>query len=448
MGRVTGYYESNTPTIMDLYRYGSPGQLQWTPDAPAYFSLDGGNSRLASFSLSAEAVRNNSAETDYSDWLADNLTTNDPFNAFVSSSPVNSLTLTDRREMDVLGFTLASGGSGNGTSFADPAPQLSAFAPTTGWSSEVTYPRELADVDGDGMADIVGFGANGAWVSLATGNGHFGAPVFESTAFAPTTGWNSNTTYPRELADVNGDHMADIVGFGASGVWVALATGGGGFAAPVFESTAFAPTTGWNSDVTYPRELADVNGDHMADIVAFGSMGVWVSLATGGGGFATPVFESTAFAPTTGWNNNDQYPRELADVNGDHMADIVGFGATGVWVSLASGGGGFATPVFESTAFAPTTGWNSNDQYPRELADINGDHMADIVGFGATGVWVSLATGNGQFAAPAFDLPLLAQSDGWSNQTSFPRELADVTGDHHADIVGFGSTGVWVSQHG
>jgi hypothetical protein len=33
----------------------------------------------------------------------------------------------------------------------------------------------------------------------------------------------------------------------------------------------------------------------------------------------------------------------------------------------------------------------SQDTYPRAVADVNGDHRADIVGFGNTGVYVSLS---------------------------------------------------------
>ena len=40
---------------------------------------------------------------------------------------------------------------------------------------------------------------------------------------------------------------------------------------------------------SFTRELADVNGDGMEDIVGFGNAGVLVSLATGGGNFATPT---------------------------------------------------------------------------------------------------------------------------------------------------------------
>jgi hypothetical protein len=52
--------------------------------------------------------------------------------------------------------------------FALPAFQLSAFGLSAGgWSSDNTYPRELADVSGDGKADIVGFSSARVYESLA-----------------------------------------------------------------------------------------------------------------------------------------------------------------------------------------------------------------------------------------------------------------------------------------
>ena len=76
-------------------------------------------------------------------------------------------------------------------------------------------------MNGDGTADIVGFGNAGVYVSLATGNGHFAAPTYELAAFGPAVGgWSSDNLYKRELADVNGDGTADIVGFGNAGVYV------------------------------------------------------------------------------------------------------------------------------------------------------------------------------------------------------------------------------------
>jgi hypothetical protein len=146
------------------------------------------------------------------------------------------------------------------------------------------------------------------------------------------------TSYPRQVADVNGDHMADIVGFGKDGVWVALAAGGGSFGQPIFQLGVFAPKDGWVSDNTYPRDVADVNNDGMADIVGFGENGAWVAFAKGGGAFGTPSLQLGTFAHSAGgWTSEDAYPRQMADVNGDHAADIVGFGQNGVWEALSNG---------------------------------------------------------------------------------------------------------------
>jgi Ca2+-binding RTX toxin-like protein len=94
MGRMTAYYEGGVPTIMDLYRYGSPGHFQWAGGQPAYLSIDGGVTKLANFDTG----------NDYGDFAVDSLTPNDPFDW--SGASVNTLTSLDIRLMDVLGFSL------------------------------------------------------------------------------------------------------------------------------------------------------------------------------------------------------------------------------------------------------------------------------------------------------------------------------------------------------
>jgi hypothetical protein len=63
---------------------------------------------------------------------------------------------------------------------------------------------------------------------------------------------------------------------------------------------------GWGDQATYPVALGDVNGDGMDDIVGFGSAGVYVSLATGGGNFAEPILALSAFGADAGWGNQDR----------------------------------------------------------------------------------------------------------------------------------------------
>jgi pimeloyl-ACP methyl ester carboxylesterase len=326
---------------------------------------------------------------------------------------------------------------------------LANFAPDAGgWVNDTIYPRELADVNHDGMVDIVGFGEGGVYVALAKEGGSFGPSSFTLANFAPSAGgWINNTIYPRELADVDGDGVPDIVGFGESGVYVALATGDGSFGSSSFKLANFAPGAGgWSNNSIYARELADVDGDGKADIVGFGQDGVYVALATGGGSFGPSAFKLANFAPGAGgWTNNDQFPRFLADVNGDHMADIVGFGDGGVYVALATGGGSFGPSSFQLANFGPSAGgWINQNIYPRELADVNGDHMADIIGFGEGGVYVALATGGGSFGPSSLQIANFGPSaGGWTSENTYPRLLADVNHDGAADIVGFGQNGVY-----
>lgn len=318
-----------------------------------------------------------------------------------------------------------------------------------GWNSETKYPRHLADINGDGKADIVGFGEHGAYLSLANGTGGFGAVGLGLKWFAPSAGgWTDDSRYPRHLADVNGDGRADIVGFGENAVFVSLANSQGGFGSVGIGLQWFTPSAGgWSNDERYPRHLADVNGDGYADIVGFGEHAVYVSLGNGQGGFGSVGVGLKWFTPSSGgWANDDKYPRMLADINGDGKADIVGFGEHAVFTALADGQGGFGPVNIALQWFTPSSGgWSSEDRYPRMLADINGDGRADIVGFGENAMYYALADVNGGFShvdiGPRWFTP--SAGDYASNDTT-PRYLADITGDGKADIVAFSPDGVVV----
>jgi Ca2+-binding RTX toxin-like protein len=85
----------------------------------------------------------------------------------------------------------------------------------------------------------------------------------------------------------------------------------------------------------------------------------------------------------------------VADVNGDGRADIVGFGGADVYVALGQSNGTFGTATKAHDQFTVNGGgWTSFDEYPRQVADVNGDGRADIVGFAGDGVYVALAQDN------------------------------------------------------
>ena len=141
----------------------------------------------------------------------------------------------------------------------------------------------------------------------------------------------------------------------------------------------------------------------------------------------------------------EKHPRFLADLTGDGRADVVGFGTQGVWVSLNNGDGTFGAVHKVIDNFAYEAGGWRVEKHPRFLADLTGDGRADVVGFGTHGVWVSLNNGDGTFGPLQMVVPNFAyEAGGWRVQ-KHPRLLADLNGDGRADIVGFGNDGVWIS---
>jgi len=299
------------------------------------------------------------------------------------------------------------------------------------------YPKMMIDVNGDGRPDEVSFGDDGIYVSLNTGSG-FAAPTEWVAGYGASVGWNNSNTYPIALVDINGDGLPDVVGFNGDGVVVALNTGSG-FADPTFWSYDYCANKGWNNNAVDPRFLIDVNGDGLPDVVGFGSDGsMYISLNTGSG-----------FGPATSYSSNISqtsdgiYPLMAVDVNGDGRTDIVSFGQDGIYVSLNTGSG-FAPATQWTSEFGANVGWNNSNAAPVILTDVNGDGLADVVGFGGDGVWVALNTGSGFGPASIWSYDYGANL-GWANDTVSPRTLVDVNGDGLPDVVGLAGFGVWVS---
>ncbi len=319
-----------------------------------------------------------------------------------------------------------------------------------GWSSFDKFPRQVADVNGDGRADIIGFGQNATFVSLGQANGTFANAITAINIYSVTGGgWSSFDKFPRQVADVNGDGRADIIGFGQNATFVSLGQANGTFANAITAINIYSVTGGgWSSFDKFPRQVADVNGDGRADIIGFGQNATFVSLGQANGTFANAITAINIYSVTGGgWSSFDKFPRQVADVNGDGRADIIGFGQNATFVSLGQANGTFANAITAINIYSVTGGgWSSFDKFPRQVADVNGDGRADIIGFGNNATFVSLGQANGTFTNP-----VIATSDysvtggGWSSFGRFPRQVADVNGDGRADIIGFGQNATFVS---
>ncbi|HEY4167835.1 MAG TPA: alkaline phosphatase family protein [Reyranella sp.] len=333
---------------------------------------------------------------------------------------------------------------GNAPLHATVAATTAARAPggtviTNAGPGNVVLPRSVPG------ADVAGFGDDGIWIALSHGDGQFGpaALVLQNLGF--NQGWRIDR-HPRVLADLNGDGLSDIVGFGDAGVWTVLCAG-----QPSSDKASIGPlkfvlanfgySQGWRV-AQHPRLLADLTGDKRADIVGFGNDGMWVALGRGDGGFADAKLAINDFGFNQGWRT-DVHERLTGDLTGDGKVDLVAFGNDGVWTALSRGDGSFTPAKLVVANFGANQGWRTS-QHPRFVADLRGNRHADLIGFGNDGVWTALGNGDGTFAAPRFVLANFGVNQGWT-VANHPRFLADTTGDGRPDIVGFGNDGVWVA---
>ncbi|GAA0925337.1 hypothetical protein GCM10009558_037650 [Virgisporangium aurantiacum] len=372
------------------------------------------------------------------------------------------------------------------------------FGLSTNWFYD--NPRFVADITGEGRADVVGFGPQGVYVAVANADGSFGSVNLAVNNLGFNQGWRRNE-HPRWVQDITGDGRADVVGIGFAGVWTAVSHGDGTFGPATFVLEKFGLRDRQQDTKLF---LADTNNDKCDDIVSIYNSQTLVSLADCAGGYAQPTLATTVFdffnfdwryfqvadvtgdgraeilAATTfgdlgpiqlvistrradGTYNNPvpagaNFPNgavavptreNLVDVTNDGRRDLVLFDAPvpewGVYTARAQAGAHFADFIRATPDFGGNQGWTPN-RHLRLVADLNDDGRGDIVGFGEDGVYTALATTGGMFATPNhMVLPQFGANAGWDWNIDTPRVLADINGDRRADIVAFGTGGVYTA---
>lgn len=298
--------------------------------------------------------------------------------------------------------------------------------------------RVMADVTGDGRADVVGFGVDGVWVSKNTVNG-----FEDGTRWIKDYHGNAKWTpdkYVRTLADVNGDGKADIVAFGYSAVLVSLSSGTSFGPQGIWYSGDFCSTKGWDVN-KHRRQLHDVDGDGYRDIIAARDGNIYwaknnYNPTTGQTGFGTKQILASDL-----YKEEDlslpSHDLTFGEFDGDGKADVIYFAPNSVYLYQQSQTG------FRAIQTIPFgQGWKKST-LPRMVADVNNDGKDDIIGFAESGVWVHILGGTGMqnWVANYGSGP---NAGGWDSSRHF-RTMADLNNDGCADVIGFGEQSVFVS---
>lgn len=295
-----------------------------------------------------------------------------------------------------------------------------------------------SDVNGDGYADVVTLVEGTVHTFLGSPSRTLIAapPVFAGTMGSALHGGSGHLVI--DVADVDGDTLADLVTAHDSGaVYVYRGAPAGVFDAGITSLVGTYPVATATTSGFDPIAVADVDGDGRGDLVSerAGSVYVHPGHADGTFGPATESFAGTyASARLTGIGH---LAIDVADVTGDGRADLVTQHSSGtayVFPGLATRKFGTAVASFAGT-FAPALADGSGFE-PIGVADVTGDGRADLVALhtnGTANVYAGTKTGAFGTRTESFAGTMATSLFGGAGHDVFA--VLDVDGDGHADLV-------------
>lgn len=285
------------------------------------------------------------------------------------------------------------------STMADAAPWMGAnfTAHQVGASPRAVV---VADLDGDGTADLAcaNYDASSVTVLFGEGGGRFGSRLDLATGDGPRA-------LLAEDLDVDGRRDLVTANAGASTLSILRGLGGRGFAA--------------HSDLVvggacYGVAAGDLNGDGRRDLVAVNNDAnmIAVFLALAGGGYGAATAHPTAEGPTS---------VAIGEFTGDGLADVIvtASAASAISVLAGSGGGALAAHVELATPAGPAA---------LASGDVNRDGRADLV------VACQSASKLAVFRGSAGGLG--ARTDHACAAQPYAAAIADLDGDGDPEIVG------------
>ena len=266
------------------------------------------------------------------------------------------------------------------------------FAPAVQWNSAALPHRSgwtellTGDYNGDGRTDIAGFSDSDTWYVMLSLPATSPDPEQFGSLIASTP-WGSSDWLGSMTADLDNDGLDDVLAMSDGGNWyIGLNNGDATFAYTQSGNWAAQVSSGadWVGQFNgnFDSSVTDINNDDYPDVIAMSDGGDWyVGLNDGTGQFN--------YALSGDWSGvgGDWIGRFVGDFNGDGVDDVAGFSDSGNWyVGLNDGNGNVGTNAHWDTWGTPTA-WTAEHLY---TGDFNGDGWDDVFGLNtSTNTWTT-----------------------------------------------------------
>lgn len=277
-----------------------------------------------------------------------------------------------------------------GNSFESQAIVGPPFADGSGFGVRQYYTTlRLADVNGDGKADACIRTATRFRCDLSTGSGFSGQVI--TTELSSAAGFSSQSAFGTlQMADVDGDGRADVCARSPSKGMQCWLSDGQAFSTRI-EGPAWTDAAGWAASKYWRTiRLADVDGDGRADLCARTARDFRCHLFTGRA-FGRAIV-GPPLANDQGWGDISNFETiRLADIDGDGDKDLCARGDLGItcWPFASSDFGA----ALRTTRFSDASGWAPERFHSTiHFADLDGDGRADLCARASAGLRCALTT--------------------------------------------------------
>ena len=372
-----------------------------------------------------------------------------------------------------------------------PTYVLPSWGDAGGWKDASHYGTiKLADIDGDGKAELLGRSAagiavhafnveTGHWMPLTSASSGLALTL---TGFAdpPPQGWgnppSTDWTRPEYYTSIQTAHLGDgrgrqLVARSADGIVAYDFTPGSGWTqltntGPMADADCFANGNCWNSDPSYYTTIhaGDINGDGQDELIGRGADGIEVYCWTGGGwkqlatlanysdarsGNLSDVYPTIRFADVDGDGRQELFARGFSGVRGHHFSGGSGC-ADGTWSDLDSDPQPFCDEPGASNCFDDVNGVGaqSDPSYylTIQFADIDGEKGDELLGRMPDGLRAYKWNGFGW--NPLSTNTTFTDEAGWKAAQYYTTiHTAKLKGGQAAQVVARGAAGIYASTY-